>query len=131
MTTKLFVTAWRSDETHDVNVRRNLDFLEEVRDTIDDANNMPMTGVVGVWHGNVEESYCFEVGQLRQIDALKRLAWKYEQEAVLIVNAGDECVLHYANGTMECVGIWEEIDDDDRYEHDCYSVMNGKVYIAG
>lgn len=129
MTTKLFISACLADETKGSNIARMIDLLDDVRDTVDSAQYMPMRDVVGVWHGHVEPSYEFTVTTLRQIELLKRLAWKYEQEAILIVNAAGEGVLHYADGRMEYAGEWRELADDER-NPDCYSIIKGKRYVC-
>lgn len=129
MSTKLFISACLSDETEASNIRRMAEMLEEVRDTIESAQYMPMRDVIGVWYGNVETSFEFTVSTLRQIELLKRLAWKYEQEAVLIVTGAGEAVLHNADGTMEYAGQWRELEEDED-KPDCYSIIKGVIYVC-
>lgn len=130
MTTKLFVSACLADESEGENISRMGELLDDIRNKVDSAQYMKMTDVIGVWHGACEASYCFDVTTLRQITLIKELAFKkYEQEAVLIVNAEGEGVLHYADGRMEYAGQWRELDPNER-NPECYSIIRGKKYVC-
>lgn len=125
---KVLATAWLNEESHDENMAANAAFLRRIFDECDD---MPVQKVIGMWQGEFEHSFEFTVGQLAQLNAIKRIAFdEFNQEAVLIVNGAGEAIIHLANGTHEFIGMWAEVSEERARLRRGYSIIEGRYFTA-
>lgn len=82
----------------------------------------------GVWNGETEQSVLVLT---YDPDAAVKIAWQWEQEAVLHVDANGLAWLEYRDGRTEEVGQWREVPGYDTIGVPGYTRVGNRYFVAG
>jgi hypothetical protein len=119
-------------------------FISAEQSALDSAHNAELTLILqaylkregykptlidGSYEGRPEQSFMVSVTGQEEVDQLKFVSRKFNQEAVLVVDrANNSAVLHHwLDGQIE-LGTLKRIDNDLRNKN--YSIINGNMFIV-
>ena len=96
--------------------------------------------VYGVYKGESELSYIIPVDpdeRALDVGALRSLAYRHNQESILVVHGDGSAFLHYTSdpryGEVEYLGRWRDVPESVAKAGDCYTYdpSTGEYYLAG
>ena len=115
---KMFISAHVADNSPLVNELRTLELKDDL--TKLKAN---FKRVKGCYKGLKETSFMVDTpDNVNDYNAIRKLAWKYNQECLLIFDRTGIGALHDKNGNVDIIGFMKEVTD--------YTMIEGKVFTT-